>query len=323
MAVYTKVTDLDVQNFLANYELGELRELIGIKSGISNSNFVLLTDAGRFILTIYEDRTPEKDLPFFLGLMNHLAVKGVPCPVPMTGHDGLALRRLAGKPAAVVSFLEGKAISRVDALECAEMGKHLAKLHNASRDFPMSRDNDLSLAGWDKLFSKCLRQADTVKVGLADYIRHEMSYLKLHWPQNLPKGVIHADLFPDNVFFDNGKLCGLIDFYFACTDYYSYDLAICLNAWCFEPNNMSFNLTKARALIEGYCAERSLSKEELQALPILCRGASVRFLATRLYDWLNQVEGAFVKAKNPLEYLERLQFHQKVRDITSYGVQGL
>ena len=321
MAVYTKVSNNEVADWLGAYDMGAFQALTGIKSGVSNSNYLLETEQGRSILTLYEARTKEEDLPFFLALMEDLAKKGIPCPLPIRGRDGQAMRRLANRPAVVISFLKGKSLPRVDPENCAELGRALAAMHNAVADFPMRRENALSLAGWQELFDAAGNDADKVQPGFAVFLRDEMEFLKTHWPKNLPQGVIHADLFPDNVFFDGDKLCGLIDFYFACNDMLAYDLAICVNAWCFESNNMSFNITKVQAMMEGYQSIRPLSKAEKQAFPILARGAAMRFIATRLYDWLHQVPGALVKAKDPLEYLARLKFHQKVTDISAYGLK--
>ena len=321
MAVYTNVSENEVTEWLKAYDVGGFRALTGIKSGVSNSNYVLETTKDRYILTLYEARTKADDLPFFLGLMEYLAKKGVLCPLPIRGVDGAAMHPVAGRPAAIISFLRGKSLPRVDPNHCAELGHALATMHAAVTDFPMHRPNALSLAGWQELFDACDGRADEVSHGLAALINDEMAFLKEHWPQDLPAGVIHADLFPDNVLFDGAKLCGIIDLYFACNDFLAYDLAICLNAWCFEGNNMSFNITKARAMLAAYQAVRPLSLAEKKALPVLARGAAIRFMMTRLYDWLNQVPGALVKAKDPLEYVARLKFHQKVTDGSSYGVE--
>lgn len=319
MAVYTKVPESDVASFLLAYDIGEIAELIGIKQGVENSNYVLRTTQKQFILTLYEKRTREEDLPFFLGFMQHLAKKGVPCPLPILTKTGESLGRLAERPAAITSFLNGKSATRISPNECAELGRALAAMHNAGADFTMERPNALSLSGWAGLVEACAPRADSVQAGLAHLLQQELAYLQENWPDGLPRGVIHADLFPDNVFFDGPQLCGLIDFYFACSDLLVYDLAICLNAWCFE-NNVAFNITKARALIKGYESVRPLSEEEMVALPLLARGSALRFLLTRLYDWLNQVPGALVKAKDPMEYYVRLQFHQRVENISAYGI---
>jgi homoserine kinase type II len=318
MAVYTKVSKAEAAEFLAAYDLGMLVELIGIKQGVENTNYVLRTTKGRYILTLYEKRVKEEDLPFFLGLMQHLAKKGVLCPQPMVAKTSAMLGRLAGRPAALTSFLPGEMVRLITPKECGELGRGLASMHAGTVDFKMHRPNALSLQGWKKLLKDTHNRADEVRPGLADILKQEYDYLCKNWPKGLPFGVIHADLFPDNVFFKNGKLCGLIDFYFACEDFLVYDLGICFNAWCFE-RHVSFNITKARQLIKGYEKIRPLSKAEKAALPVLMRGSDLRFLLTRLYDWLNHVPGALVKPKDPLEYMTRLSFHQMAKGISDYG----
>ncbi|MGQ9365941.1 homoserine kinase [Azospirillum sp. A39] len=318
MAVYTEVSDEDLNAFVAQYDLGAVLSCKGIAEGVENSNFLLVTETGPFILTLYEKRTRREDLPFFLGLMEHLATKGVACPLPVHGRDGQALRELCGRPAVVVTFLKGMWPRRVQLHHCAQLGTALARLHRAVGDFAMRRENALSLPGWQDLFARCATRADEVRPGLRATLEAELAALAAHWPSALPAGVIHADLFPDNVFFSGETLSGLIDFYFACNDFLAYDVAICLNAWCFEADG-AFNATKARQLLANYARVRPLSAAELDALPWLCRGSAVRFLLTRLYDWLNHPPGAFVRPKDPLEYLHKLRFHQQVRSPGEYG----
>ncbi len=318
MAVYTEVSDDELAAFLAGYDLGPLMSCKGIAEGVENTNYLLHTGRGYFILTLYEKRVVEADLPFFLGLMEHLSERGVTCPLPVHNAQGQALGRLGGRPAALVTFLEGVSVRRPDARHCAMLGEALARLHSAGADFPMSRPNALSLDGWSKLFRDAEARADGVAPGLAVALADELSFLQANWPRNLPAGVIHADLFPDNVFFLGGGLSGLIDFYFACNDYFAYDLAICLNAWCFE-QDASFNVTKGMALIDGYARARALSDAEVAALPILARGSALRFLLTRLVDWLDTPDGALVKKKDPIEYLKKLRFHQQAASARDYG----
>ncbi|MGB1548328.1 MAG: homoserine kinase, partial [Alphaproteobacteria bacterium] len=258
-------------------------------------------------------------LPFFLALMEHLAGCSVPCPRPIHGKDGKVIRNLCGKPAAVVSFLQGMWPRRILPDHCRLLGGAVAAMHLASESFPQSRANDLGPEGWKKLFLSCEKKADGVREGLAAEIREELNALEKDWPKNLPKGIIHADLFPDNVFFLGNQLSGLIDFYFACNDFFAYELAICLNAWCFETDG-SFNITNAGHLIASYRAVRPLAEEEIAALPVLARGAAMRFLLTRLYDWLNQADGVLVRPKNPLEFLQRLRFHKGLESPSAYGI---
>jgi homoserine kinase type II len=251
--------------------------------------------------------------------MEHLATQGVACPTPLRGRDGAALRELCGRPAAIVTFLEGMWPRRIQPHHCAEIGAALARLHVAGASFDMSRKNDLSVADWRALFDSCASRAHEVDAGLAAILGAEIDHLEAHWPAGLPSGICHADLFPDNVFFLGDRLSGMIDFYFACNDFFAYDLGICINAWCFERDG-SFNITKARVMLSNYRNIRPFSAEELAALPLLARGSAIRFLLTRLYDWLNHPEGALVKPKDPLEYLGILQFHQQVRGPAAYGL---
>jgi homoserine kinase type II len=320
MAVYTDVTAEELADFLSTYGIGDLLSYKGIAEGVENSNYLLHTNKGYFFLTLYEKRVAVKDLPFFLGLMAHLARHGITCPQPVVNAKGEALGTLAGRPAAIIDFLEGVWPRRPSAAHCAAVGEALAKMHLAGADFSMSRPNALSVNGWRPLFDQAAARADSVQHGLRDLLSAELTHLEQHWPDNLPQGVIHADLFPDNALFLGDKLSGLIDFYFACNDMLAYDVAICLNAWCFEIDH-SFNVTKARAFLGAYARERKLSAAEQQAFPLLARGAAIRFLLTRLVDWLNVPPGALVKPKDPLEYVRKLRFHQSVKSIRDYGIE--
>jgi homoserine kinase type II len=320
MAVYTEVSDADLDAFLRQYDIGEALSCKGIAEGVENSNYLLQTDRGNFILTLYEKRVARDDLPFFLGLLDHLASRDFPCPTPIHGRDGAALRDLCGRPAAIVGFLAGMWPRRPSPEHCRALGEATARMHLAAADFPLRRENALGPAGWRALFEATRDRAHEVHAGLARAVGDELAWLEDHWPRDLPAGIIHADLFPDNVFFRHDRLSGIIDFYFACNDFLVYELAICLNAWCFEADG-SFNITKARSLLAGYGAVRPIGGNELAALPLLARGGALRFLLTRLYDWLNQPEGALVRPKNPLEYLSRLRFHQGVDNPAAYGLE--
>ena len=320
MAVYTDVAADELAEFLSLYDIGELLSYKGIAEGVENSNFLLHTTAGSFILTLYEKRVAKGDLPFFIGLMTHLASHGINCPQPVTNRQGEALGMLAGRPAAIITFLEGIWPRKPNATHCTGVGAVLAKMHLAGGDFSMARANALSVAGWRPLFDAAAARADELQHGLRDFIAAELDYLEGGvWPRDLPQGVIHADLFPDNVFFLGEKLSGVIDFTFACHDMLAYDVAICLNAWCFESDH-SFNVTKARAFLGAYARERRLSEAEQDALPLLARGAAIRFLLTRLVDWLNVPPGALVRPKDPLEYVRKLRFHQSVSSVRDYGL---
>jgi homoserine kinase type II len=319
MAVYTDVAADELAEFLIAYDIGELLSYKGIAEGVENSNFLLHTTAGSFFLTLYEKRVALADLPFFLGLMGHLAGHGIVCPQPVKTRSGETLGRLAGRPAAIIDFLEGVWPRKPNAAHCAAVGQALAKMHLAGRDFPMKRANALSVSGWRPLFDQAASRADTLQHGLRQLMSDELDHLEKTWPKNLPEGVIHADAFPDNVLFLGEKLSGLIDFYFACNDILAYDIAICLNAWCFEADH-SFNVTKARAFLNAYGRERKLSDAEQHALPLLARGAALRILLTRLVDWFNVPPGAMVKPKDPLEYFRKLRFQQSVASMRDYGV---
>jgi homoserine kinase type II len=320
MAVYTDVAADELAEFLGAYDIGELLSYKGIAEGVENSNFLLHTSAGYFILTLYEKRVAKNDLPFFLGLMTHLASRGISCPQPLKSKSGETLSVLAGRPAAIINFLEGVWPRKPNVAHCAGVGQALAKMHLAGADFPMTRANALSVSGWRPLFEAAASRADEVQHGLRDFIGAELDHLEGNiWPGDLPQGVIHADLFPDNVFFLGERVSGLIDFTFACTDMLAYDVAICLNAWCFE-SDCSFNVTKARAFLGAYGRERPLSDAEQNALPLLARGAALRFLLTRLVDFLNVPKGALVRPKDPLEYVRKLRFQQGVSGLRDYGV---
>jgi homoserine kinase type II len=318
MAVYTEVTDDALRAFVALYDIGEVTSFKGIAEGVENSNFLLRTASGQHVLTLYEKRVRTEDLPFFICLMEHLAGRGVTCPQPVRNRLGSALGELAGRPAAIVTFLDGLWIRRPNVRHCGEVGEALARMHLAGANFRLRRANALSLEGWRSLFRTAEPRADEVAPHLREESAAELSFLEAHWPRELPSGVIHADLFNDNVFFLGEKLSGLIDFYFACNDALAYDLAICLSAWCFEPDN-DFNVSKGRAMISAYQRLRPLGEAEVEALPLLARGAALRFMLTRLVDWLNVPPGAKVAPKNPLEYRDKLRFHQRVRSAADYG----
>jgi homoserine kinase type II len=319
MAVYTDVAADELAEFLSHYEIGELLSYKGIAEGVENSNFLLHTTKGAYILTLYEKRVDPDDLPYFLSLMAHLAERGVACPQPARSRNGQVYSTLAGRPAAIINFLEGMWPRRPNAIHCAGVGQALAKMHLAGRDFPLFRKNPLSVSGWRPLFKLAAPRADSVQAGLRDFVARELDHLEAHWPTDLPVGVIHADLFPDNVFFLGDNVSGLIDFPFSCNDILAYDVAICVNAWCFEVDHF-FNVTKARALLNAYGRERKLSGSEENALPLLARGAALRFLLTRLVDLLNVPPGALVKPKDPLEYARKLRFHQGVASVRDYGL---
>jgi homoserine kinase type II len=309
MAVYTKVPRPDLEKLLKEYELGRLQTMDEILQGVENSNYHITTSSGRYILTLYEKRVKPEDLPFFMALTKHAALKGIPCPLPIADRKGEVLQKLCGRNAAIVRFLEGEMTQNITPAHCRQVGEALARFHRATEDFTMHRPNALSYAGWEKLVKACEARADEAAEGLSELITSELAWLKDHWPKKgaLPEGVIHADLFPDNVFFSGAQLCGLIDFYFSCNDFLAYDLGVCVNSWCFEEEK-TFSHDRFDALVGGYESVRPLNDAERETLLLLLRGSSLRFLLTRLYDWLNQPPGAIVKVKDPLEYQRKLLF---------------
>ncbi|MDC0074488.1 homoserine kinase [Alphaproteobacteria bacterium] len=318
MAVYTEITNNQLDSFLTLYNVGKAISCKGIAEGVENTNYLLRTIDKNYILTIYEKRVRLKDLPFFLGLMNHLSINKVPCPIPILSTESKLFNVIGDKPAALISFLEGLCVDNPNENHCYQVGNAMALMHKESKSFSLERTNSLSISGWDQILNKLGKLPNTFKVGWSNVLKNEVTIINDIWPNNLPKGIIHADLFPDNVFFINDTLSGLIDFYFACNDFLAYDIAIALNAWCFNKDG-KYNKIKGKALIKGYESIRKLSNEEIQNLPVLARGAAFRFLLTRLDDWLNQVDGAMVKPKDPLEFWEKLIFHKSIIDISEYG----
>ena len=318
MAVYTQVNDDTLARFLADYDIGDAIAFKGIAEGVENSNYLLETTKARFILTLFERRTNADDLPYFMGVMDHLAMKGFPAPLPVKAQDGHALRTLNGRPSVIITFLSGMSPSSPNVAQCRALGAGLAQFHDALSDYSGHRQNILSATDFPGLFAGRETVADTIAPGMTDKVRADLDVLLAQWPDDLPSGVIHADLFPDNAFFLGDNLSGVIDFYFACNDALAYDLAICLNAWCFEARG-EYNVTKGRAMIAGYQSVRPLSDKEKHALPLLARGAAMRFFLTRLIDWTDTPADALVRPKNPMEYAEKLGFHRKAQGFGDYG----
>jgi len=309
MAVYTDITDTELAAFLADYDLGAPTRFEGIAEGVENSNFLLETAAGRYVLTVYERRVRADQLPFFLGLMEWLASRGFPSAPPIADREGRRLKSVRGKPAALSAFLPGQAVRRPTLAHCREAGEGLAWLHLAARGFPSRRENDLGRLAWPGLFARLAVRAEALKPGLAATIEADLALFAGSWPTGLPEGILHADYFPDNVFFRDGRFAGAIDFYFAAWDTLAYDLAVALNAWCFEADG-GFNAAAARAFVDGYQRRRPLSAEEARALPLLAHGAAMRFFLTRLHDWGATPAGALVRPKDPLEYERKLAVHR-------------
>ena len=321
MAVYTDITEGELREFLSAYELGGVLSYRGIAEGVENSNFIVHLEEGEFILTLYEKRVNEQELPFFIGLMDHLAAKGFRCPRPVQRRDGGVIGRLAGRPAAMVTFLEGVWPREPQPVHCAGVGEALGRMHMAVSDFEGHRTNGLALADWRSLFEQVGDAADQVIDGMAAEVRFMLDRLEAEWPDDLPCGVIHADAFPDNVFFLGNKFSGLIDFYFACNDLFAYDVAIILNAWCFDSDER-FDRQKAAALLRSYQTYRPLTDAEKAALPALCRGAAMRFLLTRLYDWIHTPAGASVTKKDPRQPLAWLRYHNAIDSPEAYGLSS-
>ena len=320
MAVYTKLSENNLKDFFSKYNLGKLLKFKGIQEGIENSNYFVKTDSGKFILTVYEKRVEEKDLPFFMGLMKNIFNENFPSPEPIINKNGNYITEIFGKKAAVVSFLEGTPKKNLTPGNCHEVGIYTAKLHTITKNLNIKRTNRLSVNSWRLIYRKIQRGCSKIYPDLTKIIERNLEVIEDQWPKNIPRGIIHADLFPDNIFFKGSKLTGIIDFYFSCYDFYALEIAICLNALCFEGKNenLSFNVTKAKKFIDGYSSIRKLTEEEKESLKILCHGAAMRFLLTRVFDYLNLTEDALVKIKDPVEYLKRLEFHNSVKNYQDY-----
>jgi len=320
MAVYTKLSEKKLKNFFLKYNLGELINFKEIKEGIENTNYFIQMEKGKFILTLYEKRVDQKDLPFFIGLMRNLFDKKFPSPEPIINKNGNYISEVLEKKAAVVSFLDGHSKNNLNPHECYEVGVNTAKMHMITKNLKGTRENKLSVNSWRAIYNKVRKDCSIIHINLPNIIEKNLQIIEKNWPKNIPSGIIHADLFPDNIFFKNDKLSGIIDYYFSCYDFYAFEIAICLNALCFEGKNenLSFNVTKAKKFIDGYSKIRKLTEDEKKSLKILCQGAAMRFLLTRVFDFLNLTEGALVKIKDPIEYLKRLEFHDSVSNYQDY-----
>ena len=319
MAVYTTVDDTALHKFLAGYEIGEVLSFAGIAEGVENSNYLLRTTKAHFILTLYEKRVDANDLPFFIKLMTHLSAAGMNCPLPVEALDGRILHELAGRPCALFSFLDGTFSHFPNRAKCYALGVSLAELHIKAKGVSLHRANSLGPASWTPLLHSIGSDANILAEGLDQTIATRLEQILSDWPSNLPRGIIHADLFPNNVLFVGDRLTGIIDFYFACEDILAYDIAICINSWCFEADG-SFNMTKSRALVQGYESVRCLSVAEKKAIPVLAAGSAMRFFLTRLYDWSHTPKDALVSPKDPMEYWAILRFHQSVSGVSAYGL---
>ena len=320
MAVYTKLSEENLKNFFSKYNVGNILNYKEIKEGVENTNYFIKAEKGKFILTLYEKRVEEKDLPFFISLMRNLFDKNFPSPEPIINKNGNYISEISGKKAAVVSFLDGGAKKILNPNDCHEVGVKAAELHLITKDLSGKRENKLSIKSWRKIYDKVKKNCSKIHPNLPNIIEKNLDVIEKKWPRDIPAGIIHADLFPDNIFFKNNKLSGIIDYYFSCYDFFAFEIAICLNALCFEGQNenLSFNVTKAKKFIDGYSSIRKLNDKEKEHLKILCQGAAIRFLLTRVFDYLNLIEGAIVKIKDPLEYMKRLEFHNNVKNYQDY-----
>ncbi len=320
MAVYTKLDREDIGKILQNYSIGKLDSSKGIQEGIENTNYFIIVEGKKYILTIYERRVKPTDLPFFSDLMTGLNNAGVKCPIPIVNNQKRSISDYKGKKLMIVTFLEGKAKKILTPENCKSVGMEVAKIHQITKKFKIKRKNDLSINSWRNLFNSVKKECSKIHRDLPKLIETNLDDVEANWPNDLPKGIIHADLFNDNIFFDNNKFSGLIDFYFSCEDFYAFEIAICFNALCFDgmQNNLSFNVTKAKNFIDGYSSIRKLTENEKNSIKVLSQGAALRFLLTRVFDSLNTVEGAIVKVKDPIEYLKRLEFHKNSKNSEDY-----
>lgn len=319
MAVYTKLEHQEVRQFLEQYNINNFKDYKGITEGVENTNYLIKTSEQDYILTIYEKRVDENDLPFFIKLLSYLSENKFPCPKPIANKNNEKINRIKNKNAALVTFLNGQSKNKITSEECFEIGKITAQLHEITKKFDINRKNNLSIKNWDSIFEKTIKQKIDLDESIIKKTKNYLNFLKDKWPKNLPQGIIHADLFPDNIFFTNNKVSGIIDFYFACNDFFAYEIAICINSLCFD-NNSTFNMTKAKNLIDGYTYIRTLSEDEKKYLPILSMGAAMRFFLTRLYDFYHTDNKADVKIKDPFEYLKKIEFHSTIKNFNEYFI---
>ena len=319
MAVYTKLEYQEVSNFLEQYNINNLKDYKGITEGVENTNYLIKTSGQNYILTIYEKRVNENDLPFFIKLLSNLSENKFPCPKPIANKNNKKINKIKNKNAALVTFLNGQSKNKITNEDCYEIGKITAQLHEITKKFNINRKNNLSIESWQSIFEKIIKQKIDLNESIIKKIKNYLNFLIDKWPKDLPQGIIHADLFPDNIFFTNNKVSGIIDFYFSCNDFFAYEIAICINSICFD-NDSTFNMTKAKKLIDGYTSIRTLSEDEKKYLPILSMGAAMRFFLTRLYDFYHTDNKANVKIKDPFEYLKKIEFHSTIKNFNEYFI---
>ena len=320
MAVYTKLNKENIEEILANYSIGQLKEFKGIEDGIENTNYFLLVNSKKYILTIYEKRIKAEDLPFFSELMTGLDKENFKCPVPIKNNNNKTISNYKNKNLMIVSFLEGKAKNILSPNNCESLGREVARMHLITKNFKIQRQNSLSVGSWRTIFEQVKDKCIDIHKDLPKLIEANLADVEKNWPKNLPGGIIHADLFSDNIFFKDDKFNGIIDFYFSCNDFYALEIAICFNALCFDgsKDNLSFNVTKAKSFMNGYSQLKKLNVSEKQSIKVMSQGSALRFLLTRVFDSINTVEGAIVKVKDPMEYLVRLEFHKNSKNFEDY-----
>ena len=320
MAVYTKLTNKDFLKIQDLFSIGKIINKTGIKKGIENTNYLIKTKKKKYILTIFEKRVNKKDVPFFMNLMSELYLKKVKCPNPIKNKKNKFFFNIKKKTGCLVSFLDGNEKKNLTSRDCIIIGKNIAKLHKITNKIKLYRKNNLSINSWPKLLYKIDRRINKLDKNLIPTLKNNLKVLKSNWPKKLPKGIIHSDLFIDNIFFSKRKFNGFIDFYFSCNDFYAYELSICINALCFKKKgkNFIYDRIKARNLIKGYQYIRKLTAIERENFNILCKGSALRYLLTRSYDYLNTPKSALIKIKDPKEYLQKLQFHQKLNLFEEY-----
>jgi len=320
MAVYTKLNKNEIEEIVSLYKLKNLESFAPIEEGIENTNYIIIANKKKYILTIFEKRVKEQDLPFFCELISLLNKSGFKCPLPLLNLENSPISTFKRKKLTILTFISGKSKENLSNENCEDIGKEAARLHLLTSNFKIHRKNALSIESWRNMFENIKDKCNRIHKDLPNLIEANLKDIEKNWPSNLPSGIIHADLFKDNIIFENNKVSGIIDFTFSCNDFYALEIAICFNALCFDgvKSNLSFNVTKAKKFIDGYSSIRKLSDQERNSIKILSQGAALRFLLTRVFDAINTVEGALVKIKDPIEYLKRLEFHKNAKSYEDY-----
>ena len=319
MAVYTKINKKDFSLINQKFNIEKFKSFKGIKQGIENTNYLLKSKNKKFILTIFEKRVLKKEIPFFMKLMDQLSDLNINCPKPLKNRDGNYLIKLKGKQACVVTFLKGKDKKKLNNKNCFDIGKMVALMHLSTKKIKLFRKNSMSIKNLNPLFNSIKFESKKF-TNIEKFLKTNFKDIQNKWPKELPSGIIHGDLFIDNIFFKNNKLSGVIDFYFAANDYYMYEIAICVNALCFDKNKTKFNINKKKIknLIKGYESIKKISQKEKNSLNILCRGAAMRYFLTRLYDYTNTPKTALIKIKDPREYYQKLVIHNNLKTYEDY-----